>query len=130
MKMRKPHVIPLAKQTITLLKELKKLTGHGSVLFPSLHRRKHPYMSENTINHVLNRMGYKGKLVGHGFRALASSTLNEISDFSKDALELQLSHMDEDKIRSTYNRAQYTEERLKMMQWWADFLEKQSKNSK
>jgi len=123
MKMRKPHMVALAKQVLGLLKDLKKLTGQGVYLFPSLHRRKHPYMSENTINQVLRHMGYKDKLVGHGFRALASTTLNEISNYSKDAIEVQLSHMDEDKIRGTYNRAEYAEERAKMMQWWADYVE-------
>lgn len=124
MKMRRPHVVPLSKQAIRHLKQLKELTGHGNYLFPSQHRRKHPFMSENTINHVLNRMGYKDKLVGHGFRALASTTLNERSDFGKDAIEVQLSHMDDDKIRGTYNRAEYSEERGKMMQWWGDYLHK------
>ena len=122
MKMRKPHMVPLASQSIALLHHLKDLTGYGAYLFPSQHRRKHPCMSENTINDVLNRMGYKGTLVGHGFRALASTTLNERSAFGKDVIEAQLSHMDEDKIRGTYNRAEYAEQRRKMMQWWADYL--------
>jgi integrase len=81
MKMRRPHMAPLADQALVLLRELKKLTGGGAYLFPSYHRRKHPWMSENTINLVLKRMGYKGKLVGHGFRSLASTTLNEKSNF-------------------------------------------------
>jgi len=122
MKMRRPHMVPLSEQAITLLQKLKKLTGDGEYMFPSHHRRKHPFMSENTINHVLNRMGYKGKLVGHGFRSLASTTLNEESDFDKDVIEVQLSHMDEDRIRGIYNRAEYTDERRKMMQWWADYV--------
>jgi integrase len=123
MKMRKPHMVPLASQSISLLRKLNELTGYSQYMFPSQQRQKHPYMSENTINHVLNRMGYKGKLVGHGFRALASTTLNEKSHFGKDIIEAQLSHMDEDKIRGTYNRAEYTEQRKKMMQWWADYLD-------
>jgi len=123
MKMRKPHMVSLASQSIALLKELKELTGYSNYLFPSQQRQKHPYMSENTINHVLNRMGYKGKLVGHGFRSLASTTLNETRYFDKDVIEAQLSHRDEDKIRGTYNHAEYPEQRRKMMQWWADYLD-------
>lgn len=123
MKMRRPHTVPLSTQALSLLQQLKELTGHGDFLFPSQQRRKNPYMSENTINHVLKRMGYKDKLVGHGFRALASTTLNEQSDFGKDAIEVQLSHKDADKIRGAYNRAEYMAERKAMMQWWGNFLE-------
>ena len=122
MKMRREHMVPLAKQAIALLKELQTITGHSEYLFPSHHNRKNPFMSENTINQVLNRMGYKNKLVGHGFRALASTTLNEESDFDKDVIEVQLSHMDEDRIRGIYNRATYDAVRGEMMQWWADYL--------
>ncbi len=123
MKMRRPHMVPLADQAITLLKELKDITGNCEYMFPSHHRRTHPWMSENTVNHLLIRMGYKGKLVGHGFRSLASTTLNEKSNFDRDAIEVQLSHMDDDKSRAAYNRAKYVEERERMMQWWADYLE-------
>lgn len=129
MKRRRPHVVPLCAQAIQLLTQLRDLTGDGEYMFPSRQRRKNPYMSENTINHVLNRMGYKNKLVGHGFRALASTTLNERSNFHKDAIEVQLSHADEDQIRATYNRAEYLEERTTMMQWWGDFLDEQSSQS-
>jgi integrase len=122
MKMRKPHVVPLCEQAIALLEQLKQMTGNSEYLFPSQQQRKHPYMSEGTINKILNRMGYQKQLVGHGFRSLASTTLNEQSDFHKDIIEAQLSHRDEDKIRATYNRAQYFEERVKMMQWWGDYL--------
>ena len=123
MKMRKPHMVPLARQAITLLQQLKEITGHSVYVFPSQQRQKNPYMSENTINQMLKRMGYKDKLVAHGFRALASTTLNEMSHFGKDIIEAQLSHMDEDKIRGTYNRAEYAEQRIKMMQWWADYID-------
>jgi integrase len=79
-------------------------------------------MSENTINHVLKKMGYKGKLVGHGFRALASTTLNE-HGFRPDVIERQLAHCERDRVRAAYNRAEYLPERIKMMQWWANYLD-------
>jgi len=123
MKMREAHVVPLARQAVKLLQELKTLTGEGELLFPSQQRRRHAMMSENTINHVLHKMGYKDKLVGHGFRALASTTLNE-KGFRPDVIERQLAHIEHNKVRAAYNRAEYLPERKKMMQWWADYLEK------
>lgn len=123
-KMKDLHIVPLAKQTIKLLQALKTMTGEGELLFPSQQRRRHAMMSENTINHVLRKMGYKDKLVGHGFRALASTTLNE-HGFRPDVIERQLAHMERNKVRAAYNRAEYLPERQKMMQWWADFLEEQ-----
>ena len=121
-KMRDSHIVPLARQTINLLAELERLTGEGDLLFPAQQRRRHAMMSENTINHVLRKMGYEGKLVGHGFRALASTTLNE-KGFAPDVIERQLAHAERNKIRAAYNRAQYLPERRKMMQWWADYLD-------
>jgi integrase len=121
-KMRDLHIVPLSKQSLRLLKQLKELTGHGELLFPSQQRRKHAMMSENTINHVLRKMGYKDKLVGHGFRALASTTLNEMG-FRPDVIERQLAHAERNKVRAAYNRAEYLEDRKKMMQHWSDFLE-------
>ncbi|HEY3862532.1 MAG TPA: integrase arm-type DNA-binding domain-containing protein [Verrucomicrobiae bacterium] len=124
-KMRDAHIVPLAKQTINLLADLKRMTGEGELLFPSQQRRRHAMMSENTVNHVLRNMGYKGKLVGHGFRALASTTLNE-NGFAPDVIERQLAHAERNRIRAAYNRAQYLPERRKMMQWWADYLDRQA----
>jgi hypothetical protein len=79
-------------------------------------------MSENTVNKILAEMGYKNKPVAHGFRALASTILNESNLFNKDAIERQLAHMERNQVRAAYNRAQYMDERRKMMQWWADYL--------
>jgi integrase len=126
-KMKDLHIVPLAKQTIKLLEELKKLTGEGELLFPSQQRRRHAMMSENTINHVLKKMGYKDKLVGHGFRALASTTLNE-HGFRADIIERQLAHAERNKVRAAYNRAEYLPDRIKMMQWWADYLDRADRN--
>lgn len=121
-KMRDMHIVPLSKQTTRILKELKPITGWSELLFPSQQRQRHPMMSENTINHVLRKMGYKDKLVGHGFRALASTTLNE-HGFRPDVIERQLAHAERNKVRAAYNRAEYMPERIKMMQWWADHLD-------
>ena len=121
-KMRDLHIVPLSKQTLALLKELKEITGYSEYLLPSQHRQRNPIMSENTINLVIHRMGYKGKIVGHGFRALASTTLNEMG-FHPDVIERQLAHMERDKVRAAYNRAEYLLERRKMMQWWGDYLD-------
>lgn len=122
-KMRDEHIVPLCKQAITLLKRLRELTGHGELLFPNHHRRVHAIMSENTINKVIHKMGYKGKMVGHGFRALASTTLNE-NGFRPDVIERQLAHKERNKVRAAYNRAEYLPERKDMMQWWADYLDR------
>lgn len=100
-KMRERHIVPLAQQTIELLKELHKITGDSVYLFPSQSRQKHPVMSENTVNMVLRRMGYKGQMVGHGFRALASTALNEMG-FKSEVIERQLAHAERNKIRAAY----------------------------
>lgn len=118
-----PHLIPLSEQTLLLLRELKALTGHSKYLFPSQQRRKHPVMSENTINKILHNMGYKGTQVGHGFRSIASTALNESGKFRSDAIEFQLTHIEQDSSRKPYNRAEYLEERRCMMQWWSDYIE-------
>ena len=120
--MRDRHIVPLAKQTIALLNELQAITGDSPYLLPSQHRQKNPIMSENTINLVLAKMGYKGKLVGHGFRALASTILNE-QGFRPDVIERQLAHAERNKVRAAYNRAEYMPERREMMQFWADYLD-------
>lgn len=124
MKMKDEHIIPLSHQTITLLKELHQFTGHSEYLFPSQHKQKNPYMSENTIGKVIkHHMGYDGKMVGHGVRALASTALNE-HGFRTDVIERQLAHAERNKVRAAYNRAEYLDERRKMMQWWADYLDR------
>lgn len=124
-KMKDEHVVPLPDQAIALLKELQQYSGHSELLFPSQQRRRHAMMSENTVNHVLHKMGYKGKLVGHGFRSLASTTLNE-KGYRPDVIERQLAHAERNKVRAAYNRAEYMEQRIGMMQDWADFLDMQA----
>lgn len=124
MKMRRVHIVPLAEQTIALLSELRALTGHRRWLFPNS-RRPLQQMSENTILYALYRMGYRSRMTGHGFRGLASTILNE-KGFNSDWIERQLAHSEQDGVRAAYNHAEYLSERHRMMQWWADYLDKQS----
>ncbi|AVP96448.1 integrase [Ahniella affigens] len=122
MKMREAHIVPLATQALAILRELHPLTGTGMYCFPSLQSSGRP-MSENTINAALRRLGYdKETMSGHGFRALASTRLNEMG-WAPDLIERQLAHAERNKVRAVYNRAQYLTERARMMQAWADYLE-------
>ena len=117
-----PHVVPLSKQAVTILKELHPLTGHGQLVFPGVRDHRRP-MSENTVNAGLRRLGYTTEqMTGHGFRHMASTRLNELG-WNPDAIERQLAHRDRDEVRGTYNLAQYMAERRKMMQAWADYLD-------
>jgi integrase len=123
MKMRRPHRVPLSAQALALLRELQELTGHGKFLFPSV-RSSARCMSENTLNGALRRMGYKqDEMVAHGFRAAASSMLNESRLWSGDAIERQLAHADPDEVRRAYARSDFWPERVTMMSWWADRLD-------
>jgi integrase len=97
----------------TKLKDLKLFTGYSAYLFPN--HGKHPFMSENTLNRALWLMGYKGRVVAHGFRATASTILNESGQFSPDAIERQLAHQESNKVRAVYHRAEYLPERRRMM---------------
>jgi len=120
MKMRKPHRVPLAPRALVILKDLQKLTGQGCFLFPSV-RTVARCMSENTLNAALRRMGFKNQeMTSHGFRASASSMLNECGLWNPDAIERQLAHVDGDSVRRAYARAEFWEERVKMMGWWAN----------
>lgn len=122
MKVREPHVVPLAQQAVVMLRELHPLTGYGRYVFPGLRTGQRP-MSENTINASLRRLGYdKETMTGHGFRALASTRLNEMG-WAPDIIERQLAHAERNKVRAAYNRASYMAERRKMMQVWADYLD-------
>jgi integrase len=122
MKMKGSHIVPLSNQALVTLRELYGITGHQEWLFPSRDARKNPVMSENMINLMIAKMGYKGRIVGHSFRKLFSTVLHE-QGFHSSAIERQLSHVDRNKVRGIYNHAQYMELRRLMMQWWADFLD-------
>ena len=120
-RMKRPysHEVPLSDWTIELLRELHTLTGKSAFLFPS--HSKSGYISENTLNKIMNNMGYQGIATPHGFRSLASSILNE-QGFNPDSIERQLAHIDTNKVRAAYNRAEYWNERVEFMQWYSDFL--------
>lgn len=122
MKMKRPHRVPLAPRAVAVLKKLEAITGGGKFLFPSV-RSPDRCMSENTINAALRRMGFaKEEMCGHGFRAVASSILNESGKWNADAIEAQLAHVDNDAVRRAYHRADYWNERVAMMAFWADYL--------
>jgi len=122
MKMRAPHIVPLASQAVATLRDLQPLTGSGRYVFPGARSRKRA-MSENTVNAALRRMGFdKGTMTGHGFRSMASTLLNE-QGWNRDAIERQLAHAERDAIRAAYNYAEHLPERRKMMQAWADYLD-------
>jgi len=122
MKMKTPHIVPLSKQAISLLKSLHYVSGTGEYLFPSdLDCRKTPTMSNNTILRALKRMGYQGRMTGHGFRGLASTILHEQS-YNHEHIEVQLAHSPRNAVSAAYNHALYLEQRAKMMQDWADYF--------
>ncbi len=122
MKMDRAHLVPLSKQAITVLKEIQPVTGKSRYVFPSLRTNARP-MSENTVTGALRRLGYSGdEMTGHGFRSLASTRLNEMG-WNRDAIERQLAHVEDSKVRAAYNHAEYLTERRQMMQAWADYLE-------
>ena len=122
MKMREVHIVPLARQAIVVLRDIQPLTGTGRFVFPSLRTNTRP-ISEGTLNAALRRIGFsKEEMTGHGFRTMASTLLNE-QGWHPDLIELQLAHAERNKIRAAYNRAQRLDERRKMMQAWADYLD-------
>jgi integrase len=119
MKLRRPHLVPLSSQAVSELKVLRKLTGKKSVLFPA--PTKSGVISENTLLFAIYRMGYHNRATVHGFRATASTVLNE-AQFNRDWIEIQLAHCD-GSIRGAYNFAEWLPGRREMMSWWADFLD-------
>lgn len=124
MKMRKPHVKPLPALAVEILEELRRETGSNYRVFPSLIARDRP-ISENTLNQALRRMGFdKDEHTSHGFRASASSLLNESGLWNEDAVEAELAHLGADQVRRAYHRARYWDERVKMADWWAGEIRK------
>ncbi|WP_227094817.1 tyrosine-type recombinase/integrase [Aeromonas veronii] len=123
MKMRVPHIVPLSRQALVVLEELRQISGHCELLFPSERKLTNP-ISENTLSYAMGRMGYKGIATPHGFRALASTILNE-ECFDPDVIERQLAHAERNKVRAAYHRAEYLDDRRKLLQWLADFYESQ-----
>lgn len=130
MKMKDPHIVPLAKQSIEILKQIRLISGHSlsGYIFPSQNDPRKT-MSENTFLRAIDVMGYKGQTTGHGFRSTASTILNEYG-FRRDVIERQLAHAERDTVRAAYNHAEYLPERAKMMQWWADYVSEATKGGK
>jgi integrase len=124
MKMRRPHRVPLSRQALDVLRDLQPTSGGGRFLFPSVRSTVRP-MSENTLNAALRRLGYgPDDMTAHGFRAMASTRLNEMGGWKPDAIERQLAHQEQDDVRRAYvHAAEYWPERVKMMQAWADCLD-------
>ena len=124
MKMHRPHRVPLARQALAIISDLRVITGEGRLLFPSVRTATRP-ISENTMNAALRRLGYgKDEMTPHGFRSMASTRLNEMGQWNPDAIEAQLAHQDPDDVRRAYTHAaQYWAERVAMMQAWADYLD-------
>ncbi|EHW3558292.1 tyrosine-type recombinase/integrase [Salmonella enterica] len=121
MKMCRPHLVPLSRQVKSHLLELKKITGWGKYVFPGRNDAHKP-MSEASINQVIKRIGFAGKVTGHGFRHTMSTILHE-KGFNSAWIEAQLAHADRNTIRGTYNHAQYLDGRREMLQWYADYLD-------
>lgn len=122
-KMRREHTKPLPKQAVTILRELHKNTGDGRLVFPSIKSRKRS-ISENTLNGALRRLGFTAdEATSHGFRATASTLLNESGRWLPDAIEAELGHVGADEVRRAYHRAQYWDDRVKMAQWWGDEID-------
>ncbi|MEP0321828.1 tyrosine-type recombinase/integrase [Bauldia litoralis] len=123
MKKRREHVVPLSRQSLSILERVRTLTGDGSFIFPAIGSRKRP-LSENTITQALRRMGFSAEeMTAHGFRAMASTLLNECGKWSSDAIERALAHKDGDHVRAAYHRGAHWNERVSMAQWWSDHLD-------
>ena len=117
-----PHLVALSRQSKEILKELHRLTGGREFVFPH-ERNPNKCMSNNTILSALYRMGYKGKMTGHGFRSVASTILHE-NGYEHAHIEIQLAHLDKDKVSGAYNHAEYIPQRAKLLQDWANHLDK------
>ena len=124
MKKKRQHSVPLTKQTLELLEEMKPVSGHREHVFPA-DRNPRDHANPSTANMALKRMGYGGVLVAHGLRSIASTALNE-QGFDPDVIEAALAHIDKNEVRAAYNRAEYLERRVKLMAWWSEVIEQAS----
>lgn len=125
MKMRQPHIVPLSKQVLDIFKRLQEINGHREFVFPNYHNPRKT-MSNSTILRGLYQLGYQGKLTGHGFRATAMSAIMEKLDYRYEVVDRQLAHAPKSKVQAAYDRAKFLDERTKMMQDWADWLDNAS----
>lgn len=125
MKMKEEHIVPLSRQAMMLLEQLKQISGNQDLLFPGDHDTT-KVMSENTVNSALRAMGYdtKTEVCGHGFRTMARGALGESGLWSDDAIERQLSHSERNNVRAAYiHTSEHLDERRLMVQWWGDYLD-------
>ncbi len=122
MKMREPHIVPLSKQTLEILEELKEMNGSRKYVFPSIFRPEKP-TSNGAILSALKRLGYKNKMTGHGFRSLAMSTIKEKLGYQHEVVDRQLAHLPRSKIDKAYDRAKFLPQRKQMMQEWANYID-------
>lgn len=122
MKMQAPHIVPLSRQSVELLRTLQIISGNNDLMFPSQVTGKAGTMSNGTILVALKRMGYGGMMTGHGFRGVASTSLHE-QGFEHQHIELQLAHAERNEVSAAYNHALYLKQRTEMMQHWADYLD-------
>jgi len=123
MKMKQPHAVPLSRQVLFILQDLRSLARSSDFLFPALHTTKRP-ISENTMNVALRRLGFEhDEMTSHGFRAMASTLLNESGLWHPDAIERALAHGEKDRVRAAYHRGAHWNERVRMAQWWSDYLD-------
>lgn len=123
MKLRKSHVVPLTAQSLKIIQDLSEMTG-SEYLLESPVKRGQP-ITDNSMLFALYRMGYRGKMTGHGFRALASTVLNQEVQFNRDWIERQLAHKESDEVRLAYNRADYYDQRVAMMEWYSNWIDAQ-----
>jgi len=123
MKMKQAHAVPLSRQVLYLLQDLRSLARNSEFLFPALHTTRRP-LSDNTLNVALRRLGFEhDEMTSHGFRAMASTLLNESGLWHPDAIERALAHGEKDKVRAAYHRGAHWAERVRMAQWWSDYLD-------
>lgn len=128
-KMRREHIVPLSTQALKILEKMKAITppNYDYVFINRKYSKdKTKHTSKETVNTMLKRMGYKDKLVAHGFRSIASTVLNESLEFHPDLIEISLSHVDKNTVRAIYNNAKYISKRFELMQWWGNYVEKAS----
>ena len=124
MKRKKTHLIPLTDTVLELLRLQKEAHPSTNFVFPSHNSRNRPINSQ-TANSAIKRIGYKNQLVSHGLRSIASTVLNN-KEFNRDIIEIQLAHIDQDKVRQTYNNADYLKQRREMLNWWSDYIDHQA----
>lgn len=127
MKKRRPHTVPLTDQALAILETIKPYSGHREYVFPA-DRNPRTHCNSQTANMALKRMGFEGRLVSHGMRSMASTTLNE-HGWEPELIEVALAHVDKDEVRSAYNRADYIERRRPMMAWWSEHIQKAATGS-